>query len=81
MDEDEGHKATIARHRSPFLNTPQAAQYLGLSPRTLEKMRSLGYGPKYRKHGRYVRYLIAELDEWSAAHARLCTMGGIVAVQ
>lgn len=74
MSEDEVHKASIARQGSPFLNTALAARYLGLSPRTLEKMRTLGYGPKYRKHGRYVRYLISELDEWSGAHQRLSTM-------
>jgi len=76
MNDDEVHKeATKARRSSPFLNTGLAAQYIGLSPRTLEKMRTFGYGPKYRKHGRYVRYLISDLDEWSSAHARLSTSG------
>lgn len=37
----------------------------GLSPRTLEKMRSSGHGPCFRKHGRYVRYHIDDLDDWS----------------
>jgi predicted DNA-binding transcriptional regulator AlpA len=73
MSDDEVHKAITARRGSPFLNTGQAAQYIGLSPRTLEKMRTFGYGPKYRKHGRYVRYLITDLDEWSSAQARLST--------
>lgn len=73
MNDDEVHRATTARRGSPFLTTAQAAQYLGLSPRTLERMRTLGYGPKYRKHGRHVRYLITDLDEWSTAQARLST--------
>jgi len=60
-------------HSSPFFTTAQAAQYLGLSPRTLERMRTQGYGPKYRKHGRHVRYLVSDLDEWSAAQARIAT--------
>ena len=38
-----------------------------MSRRTLEKMRTEGDGPAYRKHGRYVRYHIADLDAWSTA--------------
>ena len=78
---DEVHKSTVARHGSPFLNTARAAHYVGLSPRTLEKMRTLGHGPKYRKHGRYVRYLISDLDAWSATHARLSTARGLATAQ
>lgn len=60
-------RAEQARKESPFLTTEQAATYVGLSRRTLEKMRTAGNGPIYRKHGRYVRYHIAELDAWSTA--------------
>ena len=38
---------------------------IGLSARTLEKMRGAGQGPRFRKHGRYVRYHIVDLDAWS----------------
>ncbi|WP_394890392.1 helix-turn-helix transcriptional regulator [Mesorhizobium sp. AaZ16] len=62
---DENERAARAKKGSPFLNTAQAAFYIGLSQRTLEKMRLTGGGPKYRKHGRYVRYHIDELDDWS----------------
>jgi hypothetical protein len=58
-------RALNARQGSPFLNTLDAAKYLGLSPRTLEKMRLLGHGPRFRKHGRYVRYHINDLEQWS----------------
>jgi hypothetical protein len=34
-----------------FLRTPEAARFLGLSGRTLEKHRTYGTGPKYRKIG------------------------------
>ena len=34
-----------------FLRTPEAARFLGLSGRTLEKHRTYGTGPKYRKVG------------------------------
>lgn len=63
--DDENERAARAKKGSPFLNTAQAAFYVGLSQRTLEKMRITGRGPKYRKHGRFVRYHIDELDAWS----------------
>ncbi|PRD40604.1 DNA-binding protein [Phyllobacterium phragmitis] len=63
--DDEISRAATARKGSPFLNTAQAAFYIGLYSRTLEKLRIRGGGPKYRKHGRYVRYHIDELDDWS----------------
>src|SRR5271156_5569504 len=66
MDDDNA-RAANAKKGSPFLNTDQAPFYVGLSRRTLEKMRTAGNGPIYRKHGRYVRYHIADLDAWSTA--------------
>ncbi|RRH92167.1 DNA-binding protein [Mesorhizobium tamadayense] len=66
--DDENERAARAKKGSPFLNTAQAAFYIGLSQRTLEKMRLKGGGPKFRKHGRYVRYHIDELDDWSKGH-------------
>ncbi|GLS35456.1 DNA-binding protein [Mesorhizobium tianshanense] len=65
---DENERAARAKKGSPFLSTAQAAFYIGLSQRTLEKMRLTGNGPKFRKHGRYVRYHIDELDDWSKGH-------------
>ena len=50
---------------SPYLTTVQAARYLNLSPKTLEKFRLTGGGPEYRKHGRKVVYRVADLDTWS----------------
>lgn len=48
-----------------ILRTPEAAQFLGLSASTLEKMRSTGGGPKFiRLGGRAVGYDITDLDEW-----------------
>jgi len=60
-------RAEQARKESPFLTTVEAATYVCLSRRTLEKMRTAGDGPAYRKHGRYVRYHIDDLDAWSTA--------------
>ncbi|AUN32733.1 helix-turn-helix transcriptional regulator [Niveispirillum cyanobacteriorum] len=68
--EDEVNRAAKARKGSLFLNTAQAAFYIGLSHRTLEKMRLTGGGPRFRKHGRYVRYHIDDLDAWSLGERR-----------
>jgi excisionase family DNA binding protein len=63
--DDANDRAEEARKGSPFLTTRQAARYIGLAIQTLEKMRRERRGPPYRKHGRFVRYHIAELDAWS----------------
>jgi len=63
--DDAIDRAASAKKGSPFLNTAQAAFYIGLSRRTLEKMRSVGGGPHFRKHGRYVRYHVDDIDAWS----------------
>lgn len=63
--DDEVERAALARRGSPFLSTRQAAFYVGLSHRTLETMRRRGTGPRFRKHGRYVRYHIDDLEAWS----------------
>ncbi|WP_083632857.1 helix-turn-helix domain-containing protein [Bradyrhizobium sp. NAS96.2] len=57
----------------PFLNTAEAAAWLRLTKNTLEKMRVQGRGPVYRKHGRYVRYHIEDLVEFSQASKRRST--------
>lgn len=58
-----------------YLPTPEAAQYLGLSPRTLEKYRTSGVGPAYRKLGGAVRYTLADLDAWAELGVRRSTSG------
>lgn len=51
----------------PYLNTRQSAHFLCLSVRNLEKMRSVGNGPRFRRHGRLVFYHIDDLEAWSRA--------------
>lgn len=70
MEDDVHVRAERARNGSPFLNTAQAAHYIGLSSRTLETMRYTGRGPRFRRHGRFVRYHIDDLDQWSRADLR-----------
>jgi predicted DNA-binding transcriptional regulator AlpA len=55
------------------LRTPEAARFLGLSDRTLEKHRSYGTGPKYRKIGGRVVYTLDDLQAWSEFAARTST--------
>jgi hypothetical protein len=45
------------------MDTKNAAQYLGLSDKTLAMMRSSGTGPIYVKRGR-IFYYQADLDQW-----------------
>lgn len=52
-------------------NEVQAAAFLGVSPRALQKWRVTGQGPQYlRLSARCIRYSQAELDRW--VEARLC---------
>ncbi|MEE9454642.1 MAG: helix-turn-helix domain-containing protein [Paracoccaceae bacterium] len=55
----------VQNSSEPFLTTKEAARFLVLKTNTLEKMRVYGGGPIYRKHGRYVRYHIDDLNDWS----------------
>ena len=59
--------------RRRFVATTQAAGYLGLSPRTLEKLRVRGGGPTYAKFGRRVLYAVEDLDRWAADRLRAST--------
>ena len=45
-----------------YLDTSQAARYLGISPKTLMRMRVTGDGPRYAKAGRRVIYDRLDLD-------------------
>jgi predicted DNA-binding transcriptional regulator AlpA len=47
-----------------YLRTPEAARFLGLSGRTLEKHRTYGTGPKYSKIGGRVVYALEDLQAW-----------------
>ncbi|MDY7091571.1 MAG: helix-turn-helix domain-containing protein [Acidobacteriota bacterium] len=49
----------------PYLSTVEAAEFLHLSPQTLEGYRCRGGGPAYRKHGRRVVYHVDDLERWS----------------
>lgn len=56
-----------------LLRTDEAAELLGLSPRTLEKHRTYGTGPVYRKLGGRVVYDAADLQIWADKGRRAST--------
>ena len=56
-----------------LLNTEQAAQLLGVSPRTLERLRVIGGGPEFVKIGRSVRYEVSVLYRWLKTRRRMST--------
>jgi hypothetical protein len=60
---------SLLRNVSGLLTTVEAAEYLRLSPRTLEDMRVTGNGPRYFKLGpgrrSKVVYRRDDLDAWA----------------
>ncbi|OUJ14557.1 AlpA family transcriptional regulator [Acetobacter sp. DsW_063] len=56
-----------------YLRTPDAANFLGLSGRTLEKHRTFGTGPLYRKLGGRIVYAVEDLCSWADLNIRLST--------
>ena len=52
-----------------YLTNDEAAAFLRLSPRTLEKQRVIGGGPRFRKFGRRVLYAFEDLEAWANARA------------
>jgi len=52
------------------LTTKEAAEFLGISKGTMERMRKDNQGPPYFKIGRVIRYSLQDLKEWIAHHKR-----------
>jgi excisionase family DNA binding protein len=51
----------------PLLTQDEAAEFLKLSVRTVERLRVSGTGPKFLKIFRSVRYRPADVEAWLAA--------------
>ena len=56
-----------------YLRTPEAATFVGLSIRTLEKHRIYGTGPRYSKLGGRVVYRLEDLQAWVESGAKAST--------
>lgn len=50
---------------TPFFTQSEAADFLRLSERTLERWRVEGMGPSFRRFGRRVVYAKADLERWA----------------
>ena len=47
-----------------LLDTAEAAPLAGASPKTLENWRTLGFGPKFIRVGRLIRYDPDDIKAW-----------------
>ena len=56
-----------------MLTTHEAASYLRLSARTLERLRVTGTGPKFVRIGKSIRYQPSALEAYIAARVRSST--------
>ena len=56
-----------------YMSGREAAAFLGLSPRTLDRYRVNGEGPAFHKFGSRVRYARADLEAWASARRRTST--------
>jgi excisionase family DNA binding protein len=61
-----------------LLTTKEAADFLKLSPRTLEKYRVLGRGPAFVTLGRARRYRIEDLERWVSGNIARSTAEVVV---
>jgi hypothetical protein len=52
-----------------YLTNKEAAEFLNLSPCTLNKQRVYGGGPQFHKFGRRVVYALSDLEAWASARA------------
>lgn len=54
----------MSEHDSEILTPEQVAEFLHVSPRTMEEWRRTRTGPPWRRMGRHVRYLRREVLVW-----------------
>ena len=69
------HQGVISMSDQPilYLGTREAAAFLGLSPRTLDRYRVTGEGPAFHKFGTRIRYAQADIEDWAAARRMTST--------
>ena len=72
--EEEGGRG-VNGNGSKYFSTREAAAWLGLSPRTLDRYRASSDGPAFHRFGSRVRYLAVDLEAWASAR-RLSTPDG-----
>jgi predicted DNA-binding transcriptional regulator AlpA len=67
MPKPTAAKASLLQPGDRFLNTDEAAQFLGTTNPTMNYWRTIGNGPKFYRQGRNVRYLLSDLVTWGTA--------------
>jgi predicted DNA-binding transcriptional regulator AlpA len=58
-----------------YLTEAETARVLRLTPRTLQRFRRSGAGPRFVKMGARVRYRIADLAAWTNANTHAIAQG------
>jgi hypothetical protein len=56
-----------------FVNEKVAADYIGLKPPTMQKMRYRGNGPPFAQFGRAIRYNLGDLYAWATSRTKRST--------
>lgn len=75
----DGHtqgETTMNNGESPHLSARQAAVWLGVSARTLHRMRERGGGPDHYRFGHRFLYRIEDLERWAAERRVRAGSGG-----
>ena len=75
-DGDTQGETTMNNAESPHLSARQAAAWLGVSARTLHRMRERGGGPDHYRFGHRFLYRIEDLECWAAARRVRPESGG-----
>lgn len=72
---DTTERPTLLEDDDLMLTTPEAAAFLRVSPKTMERWRWLGLatGPEFHKYGGAVRYRKGALRRWRDARVRTNT--------
>lgn len=66
----------ITKMNALCMNQRELSARWKLSPRTLERWRWIGEGPKFLKLGGRVVYRLSDIEEYEAAIIRSCTRDG-----
>ena len=65
MDEDRGGDVEVNDRPTEYMGTREAAAFLGLSPRTLDRYRVTGQGPAFHKTGAAMPSLDRAYFRWA----------------
>ena len=69
LEDDSMSHPPIGRASSRYLTNEEAAEFLRLSPRTLEKHRTIGGGPRFRRFCGRIFYAIQDLEAWAESRS------------